>query len=105
MSEEQETYSGSCECGFETTIPEALDEHMTVCPPTGTAWTAPGEGATLRQLFARGADGADTAEKQSDLLARMNGTRNFCKRTNLRLTGAPLAVSDLENIAKCEVAK
>jgi hypothetical protein len=69
----------------------------------GTEWTEPGQGATLRNLFA--APIACAAYRKAILLHQIDGTRNFCKRTNLRLTGHPLTAQDLDRIAKCEVAR
>lgn len=70
---------------------------------SGTDWTKPGQGATSRELMA--APIGCAAYRKAILLQRIDGTRNFCKRTNLRLTGQPLTAEDLERIETCEVSR
>jgi hypothetical protein len=77
----------------------------------GTAWTEPGQGATLQGLW----DALPSAKSSSEYrsvprrrlgkLALSPGTSSgtWSHRTNLLLTGAPLTAEDVKRIAKCEV--
>jgi hypothetical protein len=74
----------------------------------GTAWTEPGQGATFAELYAYIVN--DRAERVCKGLLLHYAKRfdpgvdvdAWTRRTNLRLTGAPLTSTDLENIAKCK---
>lgn len=85
----------------------------------GTARTAPGQGATLAELF-DAVLGCEVADGVAPALARLaelgnpgfpppytpeQKGENFRHPSNLRLTGDALTVSDLKRIAKCEVAR
>ena len=77
-----------------------IDAYMEDRAMSGTEWTEPGQGATLRQLFA--APIACAVSRKAILLHQIDGTRNFCKRTNLRLTGEPLTAEDIQRIAEAK---
>lgn len=79
----------------------------------GTEWTEPGQGATVSELIKATratkliqpcwmgvAQLWDGATHHSGYIKATKRTDRI--RTNLRLTGAPLQASDLENIAKCK---
>lgn len=83
---------------------------------SGTAWTAPGQGAELLQL-AKAAGfkllyEPSKADLANEMLAHLDAQAHTSEqdtdweaKTNLSLTGAPLTPEDLERIAKCEVGE
>lgn len=82
---------------------------------SGTEWTAPGQGATVKRIVAALSD-MDPAKQTAFECAAWNcalshlpaGSADAVKnlrRTNLRLTGSPLTAEDLKRIAECEVSR
>lgn len=79
----------------------------------GTAWTKPGQGATVCDLLSglRNRIGAEhVAAKRAARLylysLSVEGHHECgCSRTNLRLTGAPLTEYDIRRIEQCEVKR